>query len=441
MERKNTIMDYSIFELLFFLFIYSFLGWCLEVLYMAVQTGRFCNRGVLNLPLSLSYGIAAVLLILIQPTLREHWLFQPVAYMVIASAVAQLASEVSYRLTGKKLWNQDEKSVYAGRVKGFLYMAAAAVCAMLVILLVHPFLYLAVHALPDLLIQIVSGVLLVLVLIDASAVYLASRKKLQAGRVRTLAAGLQVQKKTVGSRLTAHIWNRLKKAYPKLQAAEDGEEENRKNYVFAKGICLDKVFWIFVITAVAGVVIETVFVGVTTGRWMSRASLLYGPFSIVWGAGGALLTVLLHKLSSKDDRYIFLGGFFLGGTYEYMCSVISEVFFGTVFWDYSDMPFNIGGRTNLLFCIFWGILALVWVKIIYPKLSGLIERIPPMTGKIVTWVCMVLMACDLAISGMALLRYVERKEGIPARNIVEEYVDYQCPDEYVEVIWPNMRMR
>ena len=102
-------MDYSIFELLFFLFIYSFLGWCLEVLYMAVQTGRFCNRGVLNLPLSLSYGIAAVLLILIQPTLREHWLFQPVAYMVITSAVAQLASEVSYRLTGKKLWNQDEK--------------------------------------------------------------------------------------------------------------------------------------------------------------------------------------------------------------------------------------------------------------------------------------------------------------------------------------------
>lgn len=174
---------------------------------------------------------------------------------------------------------------------------------------------------------------------------------------------------------------------------------------------------------------------------MSRSSLLYGPFSIIWGAGAAILTILLRQLSSKDDRYIFLGGFFLGGTYEYLCSVISEVFFGTVFWDYSDMPFNIGGRTNLLFCIFWGILALVWVKICYPRLSALIERIPPMTGKIVTWICMVLMACNLAISGLALLRYVERRDGIPARNVVEEYVDYQCPDEYVELIWPNMRLR
>lgn len=434
-------MDYTIFELLFFLFMYSFFGWCLEVLYMAVQTGRFCNRGVLNLPLSLSYGTAAVLLILIQPTLREYWVFQPVASMVITSAAAQLASEVSCRLTGKKLWNQDERSVYAGRPKGFLYMAAAGICAMVVILLIHPFLYLAVHALPALLVQIVSLVLLALAVVDAGAVYLASRKKLQSGRVRTLAAGLQVQKKSVGSRLTAHIWNRLKKAYPMLQAAEDGEEENRKNYVFAQGICLDKVFWIFFITAIAGDLIETVFVGTTTGRWMSRSSLLYGPFSIIWGAGAAILTVLLRQLSSKDDRYIFLGGFFLGGTYEYLCSVISEVFFGTVFWDYSDMPFNIGGRTNLLFCIFWGILALVWVKICYPRLSALIERIPPMTGKIVTWICMVLMACNLAISGLALLRYVERRDGIPARNVVEEYVDYQCPDEYVELIWPNMRLR
>lgn len=251
-------MDYTIFELLFFLFMYSFFGWCLEVLYMAVQTGRFCNRGVLNLPLSLSYGTAAVLLILIQPTLREYWVFQPVASMVITSAAAQLASEVSCRLTGKKLWNQDERSVYAGRPKGFLYMAAAGICAMVVILLIHPFLYLAVHALPALLVQIVSLVLLALAVVDAGAVYLASRKKLQSGRVRTLAAGLQVQKKSVGSRLTAHIWNRLKKAYPMLQAAEDGEEENRKNYVFAQGICLDKVFWIFFITAIAGDLIETV---------------------------------------------------------------------------------------------------------------------------------------------------------------------------------------
>ena len=173
---------------------------------------------------------------------------------------------------------------------------------------------------------------------------------------------------------------------------------------------------------------------------MSRSSVLYGTFSIVWGVGAALLTLLLHRLSDKEDRYIFLGGFFLGGTYEYICSVFTEVFFGTTFWDYSDMPFNIGGRTNLLFCIFWGILSLVWVKICYPHISGWIERIPPVTGKILTWICVALMACDIVISAMAMIRYVERSQGITARNAVDQFVDYQYPDSFIEWIWPNLRI-
>lgn len=40
------------------------------------------------------------------------------------------------------------------------------------------------------------------------------------------------------------------------------------------------------------------------------------------------------------------------------------------------MPFNLGGRINLLYCFFWGIAAVVWFKILYPKISGLIEKIP-----------------------------------------------------------------
>ena len=59
--------------------------------------------------------------------------------------------------------------------------------------------------------------------------------------------------------------------------------------------------------------------------------------------------------------------------------------FGQVFWDYSDMPLNIGGRTNVLFMFFWGLLSVVWIKILYPALSKVIERIPRLTGTILTW--------------------------------------------------------
>ena len=95
---------------------------------------------------------------------------------------------------------------------------------------------------------------------------------------------------------------------------------------------------------------------------MSRSSVIYGTFSIVWGFGAVILTVVLQRLAGKEDRYIFLAGSVLGGVYEYLCSVFTEIFLGTTFWDYSDMPFNIGGRTNLLYCIFWGLLSVVWVK-------------------------------------------------------------------------------
>ena len=81
---------------------------------------------------------------------------------------------------------------------------------------------------------------------------------------------------------------------------------------------------------------------------------MYGPFSTSWGLGCALLTLFLYRYRNRSDRHIFLAGTLLGGAYEYVCSVFTELVFGTVFWDYSGFAFNLGGRINLLYCFFWG---------------------------------------------------------------------------------------
>lgn len=67
---------------------------------------------------------------------------------------------------------------------------------------------------------------------------------------------------------------------------------------------------------------------------------------------------------------MFLTGTLLGGAYEYLCSVFTELVFGKVFWDYSKIPFNLGGRINLLYCFFWGIAAVVWFKILFPPVEN-----------------------------------------------------------------------
>ena len=238
----------------------------------------------------------------------------------------------------------------------------------------------------------------------------------------------------MNGRIYDRVWARIEKAYPNMESDPDEEEK----YVFAKGFCLDKIIWVFLVSALLGDIIETFYCRAVAGVWMSRSSVLYGPFSIVWGLGAVVLTLVLSRFAHKADRYIFLVGALLGGVYEYVCSVFTEIVFGTVFWDYSYMPFNIGGRTNLLFMVFWGILSVVWIKMIYPRMSSVIEKIPPLTGKIITWLLVAFMICNSIISAMAMVRYTERQEGIAADNVVEEFLDVTYQDELIEKVWPNM---
>ena len=208
--------------------------------------------------------------------------------------------------------------------------------------------------------------------------------------------------------------------------------------IFAEGICFEKLVWVFLVSAVLGDFIETLYCRLFEGVWMSRSSVLYGPFSIVWGIGAVLLTLILYRVSHMQNHVVFLIGALIGGIYEFACSLFTELVFGAVFWDYSWMPLNIGGRTNLLYMAFWGILSVVWIKIIYPKMSLWIEKIPVLLGKGITWIAIVFMTCNTILSAAAMLRYTKRIDGIEASNVVEEFLDATFVDERIEKVWPNM---
>ena len=172
---------------------------------------------------------------------------------------------------------------------------------------------------------------------------------------------------------------------------------------------------------------------------MSRSSLVWGPFSIVWGMAMVFATTLLYKSIEKGSFFIFLTGTFLGGAYEYLCSVLTELFFGKVFWDYSKLPFNLGGRINLLYCFFWGIASVVWICIIYPRFSALIEKIPMKPGLILSWIMILFMTANMLVSFCALIRYDSRSHEVPATNIVEEWLDTNYNDDVMQRIYPNAK--
>ena len=240
---------------------------------------------------------------------------------------------------------------------------------------------------------------------------------------------------TLRGRITVYVEKRIQRAYP--EAAKQEQTAVQKDA--SDFLSLSDLVWLFVIGAFLGDVVETIFCRVTAGVWMSRSSLVWGPFSVVWGLALALATVLLRQNRDKSDRYLFAFGTVMGGVYEYVCSAVTELLFGTVFWDYSKFKFNLGGRINLLYCFFWGMAAVVWMRYGYPVVMKCMTRLRSRVRPWMTVLLAVFMAVNMVTSSLALARYDARTSGVPAANAVETYLDAHFDNARMERIYPNAK--
>lgn len=199
-----------------------------------------------------------------------------------------------------------------------------------------------------------------------------------------------------------------------------------------------RVFWLFLIAGFAGDLIEMAFWLVTRGELTSRSSLLYGPFSLVWGLAAVLLTLVFYRLDDSRGGCIFMTGTVLGGLYEYICSWVQELLFGACFWDYRHLPLNIHGRVNLIFCLFWGVAALVWVRLVYPVLCAFIDRVPRRRGRRLVRAAALFLVCSTALSAAALCRMDQRHKDVPASGPAARFLDEAYPDSALKARYPNM---
>ena len=201
---------------------------------------------------------------------------------------------------------------------------------------------------------------------------------------------------------------------------------------------LYRVFWLFLIAGFLGDLIEVVFWLVTRGELTSRSSLLYGPFSIVWGAGAVLLTLVFHRMDDGSAARIFMTGTVLGGAYEYICSLLQEALFGACFWDYRHLPLNLNGRVNLVFCLFWGAAAILWVRLAYPALLRFVDGIPRQRGRRMALAAALFLTFSTVLSTAALCRMDQRRRDVPAAGPVSQFLDKTYPDSVLHQRYPNM---
>ena len=255
-----------------------------------------------------------------------------------------------------------------------------------------------------------------------------------------------------------------------------------KQSKFAAGLCFKKLFFIFVIGSIFGDYYERIInlVGYSWGGthwfWERRSGVIYGPFSVIYGAGAVLLILafiwlprkILEKRVTKTNAkeiaantkstktaveknaaidldttplswwQLLIAGGLLGGLAEYIFGVLQEVFTGTVSWNYSDHLLNIGAKTSPFVMLIWGIICLLFVKYAYPFLSRLIEKIPQKIGNIIFWTLFIFLIIDIFLSFSAVLRMNLRRHNVPTFTPYGQFLDTKYPDERIKKAYPNM---
>lgn len=223
---------------------------------------------------------------------------------------------------------------------------------------------------------------------------------------------------------------------PPANAAIDLAEK-RLNH-FARGMNIYKILLVCIVGSFAGVIIEMMWAFARYGIIESRRGLVYGPFNLLYGAGAAFLTIALYKYRNRGRLWSFFGGFVVGSALEYVCSWGQEVLLGSRSWDYSNMPLNINGRICFTYSVFWGILGIIWIKDLYPRMSKWILKIPNKVGRPLTWALTVFMIFNVIVSCVAVGRWAQRLEEKEAPNSFWEFVDERFPNERMERIFANM---
>ena len=222
------------------------------------------------------------------------------------------------------------------------------------------------------------------------------------------------------------------------QAAEAGTlglDETGKGYITLNFYNL---FWIFVVCSILGLIIETIFHFIVFGDYQDRAGLLFGPFSPIYGCGGVLMTVFLNRFHKSNLVVIFFVSAIIGGAFEYFTSWFMQYAFGAVAWNYTGMWLSIGGRTCGLFMAMWGLLGVVWIKLLLPVMLRLINLIPWNWRYGVTAACAALMLVDCVMTLQALDCWYERLSGDQVATPIQQFYAKDFDNGYMENRFQSM---
>lgn len=169
-------------NILWYLLIYAFLGWCTEVIFAATKTGEFVNRGFLNGPYCPIYGVGVTLVVFLLEPVKGNLFYLFIGSVLITSAIELIVGFVLEKIFHQKWWDYSEKPFNLGGYICLRFSLIWGLACLVMVDKIHPLIYVLVNKIPQLASAVILTFFACLVsvdLIDTVKAILKLNKKLE----------------------------------------------------------------------------------------------------------------------------------------------------------------------------------------------------------------------------------------------------------------------
>lgn len=196
-----------------------------------------------------------------------------------------------------------------------------------------------------------------------------------------------------------------------------------------KKITYQKLFWLFMIGSLIGVVLEGLFCLFVGGKWETHVVSMWGPFCIIYGFGAAGLYIGSVKLEKKSTWVKFAAFAVIATIVEYLCGWLLKYVLNMQAWDYSKAFMNVEGIVCLKMTVAWGVLGVLFSKYALPHIEKVFSLTDTLWRKALCVALSVFMAVNLSLTAVCIVRWAERHIGIEPTTQFEMFIDGKYNDD------------
>ncbi len=142
-------MDFRIDEVLLFFASYAIMGWIAEVIFAALKTGKFVNRGFLNGPLCPIYGFGVVAVVLVLWPVRDNMILLFAGSLILTSALEFITGLILEKVFHDHWWDYSKEPF---NIKGYVCLRFSimwGLACVMVIKVLHPLVERGIDILPE----------------------------------------------------------------------------------------------------------------------------------------------------------------------------------------------------------------------------------------------------------------------------------------------------